>query len=166
MLFLASISCAGTTPTDATVLESVSEPMPLLEGEAVDDGAELSTARSAGEVLVLNVWASWCGPCEAEMPELVEVAERYEDRGVTFLGINHTDQRSAAKAFAERYGVPYDSFHDDAGRFAAELGYLGLPDTYVVDAGGTIRYAITGPTTGEQLSGLLDEVLDAGPSQG
>jgi len=121
----------------------------------------MSTEDHAGQVLVLNVWASWCAPCEAEMPELVKVARAYANRGVTFLGINHQDQLAAARAFAERYDVPYDSFHDDAGRFAAKLGYLGLPDTYVVDAGGTIRLAISGPTTEEQLSALLDEVLAA-----
>jgi cytochrome c biogenesis protein CcmG/thiol:disulfide interchange protein DsbE len=93
------------------------------------------------------------------MPELVRVAEAYEGRGVTFLGINHQDQRAAAQTFADRYEVPYDSFHDEAGRFAAKLGYLGLPDTFVVDREGTIRYAITGATNADELSGLLDEVL-------
>jgi thiol-disulfide isomerase/thioredoxin len=152
--------CAGgSTDAETTEVERVSEPLPLLEGEAVDGDATLSTADHAGEVLVLNVWASWCAPCEAEMPELVRVAERYADRGVTFLGINHTDQLASARTFARRYEVPYDSFHDDAGRFAAKLGYLGLPDTYVVDAGGTIRFAINGATTEAELAGLLDEVL-------
>ncbi len=162
LIALLAACTGGSTETGTTSVQRVSEPLPLLEGKAVDGDATLSTADHAGEVLVLNVWASWCAPCEEEMPELVRVAERYENRGVTFLGINHTDQLASARTFARRYRVPYDSFHDDAGRFAAKLGYLGLPDTYVVDAGGTIRFAINGPTTEAELSGLLDEVLAEG----
>jgi DsbE subfamily thiol:disulfide oxidoreductase len=154
------LSLGATCSSDeVTGVRRVEDPLPVLEGTAVDDGAPLSTADHAGDVLVLNAWASWCAPCEAEMPELVRVAESYEGRGVTFLGINHQDQRAAAQTFADRYGVPYDSFHDEAGRFAAKLGYLGLPDTFVVDREGTIRYAITGATNADELSGLLDEVL-------
>jgi thiol-disulfide isomerase/thioredoxin len=153
---------AGCSGGDSeTNVHRVADPLPVLEGDSVDDGTPMSTDDHAGEVLVLNVWASWCEPCEAEMPELVRAANAYAGRGVTFLGINHQDQRAAARAFAERYDVPYDSFHDDAGRFAAELGYLGLPDTYVVDRTGTIRFTITGATTEAQLSGLLDELLAA-----
>ena len=162
LIALLAACAGGSAGTDTTSVERVEEPLPVLEGEAVDGDATLSTADHAGEVMVLNVWASWCAPCEAEMPELVRVAERYADRGVTFLGINHTDQLASARSFAQRYDVPYDSFHDDAGRFAAKLGYVGLPDTYVVDAGGTIRFAINGATTEAQLSGLLDEILAEG----
>ena len=158
-LLLIAVFAGCTGRDDETNVRRVSEPLPVLEADSVDDGKPITTADHAGEVLVLNVWASWCEPCEAEMPELVRVANAYAGRGVTFLGINHQDQAAAARAFAARYDVPYDSFHDDAGRFAAKLGYLGLPDTYVVDTTGTIRFAITGATTEAQLSELLDELL-------
>ncbi len=70
------------------------------------------------------------------------MAKRYEDRGVRFLGINHMDQTAAATEWVRHYGVPYPSIADPSGKFATDLDYFGLPDTYVVDPTGTIRYAI------------------------
>jgi cytochrome c biogenesis protein CcmG/thiol:disulfide interchange protein DsbE len=89
----------------------------------------------------------------------VKAYRRYHDRGVAFLGINHEDQVAAATAWVDRYHVPYPSISDQAGRYAAACGYLGLPDTYVVDREGTIRFVISGPTDAAQLSGLLDQIL-------
>ena len=77
-----------------------------------------------------------------------------------FLGIDHMDQDAAAKAWVESYHVPYPSIADPNGQFAASLDYFGLPDTYVVDPTGTIRYVVgPGATSAAQLSGLLDQVL-------
>jgi peroxiredoxin len=90
----------------------------------------------------------------------VRVAHRYSSRGVQFLGIDHMDQDAAAHTWIARYHVPYPSITDPTGKFAASLDYFGLPDTYVIDATGTIRYVIgPGATSESQLSGLLDQVL-------
>jgi thiol-disulfide isomerase/thioredoxin len=150
-----------TADPGTTVVRHVADPLPTVEGPTLD-GDRLSTDELLGSVLVINVWASWCAPCEQEQPELVELAERYRDEGVRFLGINHQDQEAAAREFARRFDVPYPSIVDPGGRYAAKFGYLGLPDTYVVDAGGTIRIAINGPKDGPQLSAAIDEVLAAG----
>lgn len=166
-LFLAVIlvlsACTISTDAGETIVRRVADPMPMLSGEGLD-GAPLSVADYAGQVLVVNVWATWCGPCEEEQPELVRVANAYADRGVAFLGINHADQTAAASEFVRRFAVPYPSLSDPAGRIAASLGYVGLPNTYIVDPGGTIRIAINGPTTEAQLTSLLDEVLAAPPA--
>jgi thiol-disulfide isomerase/thioredoxin len=140
------------------VVQRLSEPLPELTGEAVD-GSQVSTADLTGQVLVVNVWATWCHPCEKEQPALVRVAKTYADRGVRFLGVNAQDGVAAARAWIERFDVPYPSLYDPAGRSAAKLGYIGLPDTYIVDPSGTIKVAINGETTEAQLSGLIDEVL-------
>lgn len=164
-VFLAAIlvlsACAVSADAGDTIVRRVADPMPALSGEGLD-GAPLSVADYEGQILVVNVWATWCGPCEAEQPELVRVANAYAGRGVAFLGINHADQTAGANEFVRRFDVPYPSLSDPAGRIAASLGYVGLPDTYIVDAGGTIRIAINGPTTEAQLTALLDEVLAAG----
>lgn len=151
-------ACTQVDPSAATVVRRIDEPLPVLEGEDLDGGA-ISSEDFRGEVLVVNVWGSWCGPCEQEQPELVRIAEDYADRGVAFMGINYADQVAAAREFVRRFEVPYPSLVDEAGKTAAQLGYLGLPDTYVVDAEGTMRVAIAGPTNGPQLRALLDEVL-------
>jgi thiol-disulfide isomerase/thioredoxin len=151
-------ACTQGDPSDTTVVRRVDEPLPVLEGEDLD-GRPISSEDFRGEVLVVNVWGSWCGPCEQEQPELVRVAEDYAGRGVAFMGINYADQVAAARAFARRFDVPYPSLVDEAGRTAAQLGYLGLPDTYIVDADGRMRVAIAGPTGEAQLGALLDEVL-------
>ena len=135
--------------------------MPLLAGKDLDGNA-ISSTDFLGSVLVVNAWAHWCTPCEQEQPALVALARKYKSSGVRFLGINHMDQDAAALAWVRTYGVPYPSIADPTGRFAASLDYFGLPDTYVVDPSGTIRYIIgPGATSEAQLSSVIDEVLAA-----
>jgi thiol-disulfide isomerase/thioredoxin len=160
VLALAACTRGGGTPSDAgTGVRAVDEPLPTLSGSSLD-GQEVSSKDFLGQVLVVNAWASWCTPCQLEQPELVDVAKRYANRGVRFLGIDHMDQDAAAKAWVESYHVPYPSIADPNGQFAASLDYVGLPDTYVVDPTGTIRYVVgPGATSATQLSGLLDQML-------
>lgn len=134
-------------------------PVPSIAGETLD-GQDLDAASYAdGSVLVINAWATWCGPCRREQPVLVRLADRYEDDGVRFLGINYQDDRDAARAWVGEFGVPYPSLFDPSGRTAAQLGFPFLPDTYVVDRDGTIRWVIYGETDERELAGLIDDVL-------
>jgi peroxiredoxin len=162
---LALMACTrGAAPEPSgTALREVSEPLPLLQGEDLH-GQPISSADFGGHVLVVNAWASWCIPfCEQEQPELVAAADRYRDRGVRFLGIDHADQTAAALEWVRRFSVPYPSLYDPSGKFAADLDYYGLPDTYVVDPTGTIRYVIgPGPANADQLSTAIDAVLAEG----
>ena len=162
VLALAACTRTASDSSDAsTSVRAMDDPLPTLSGPTID-GGQISSQDFLGKVLVVNVWANWCTPCQLEQPELVQVANRYANRGVRFLGVDHQDQDAAAKAWVESYHVPYPSIADPTGKFAASLDYFGLPDTYVVDRTGTIRYAIgPGPTSATQLSGLLDEVLEA-----
>lgn len=124
------------------------------------DGAAISTDSLDGDVLVVNAWATWCVPCLEEQPALLRVFDRYEDRGVSFLGIDHLDDRASATRWIEEdFDVRYPSLFDPAGEFASVLGYPGLPATYVVDAEGTIRFRRFGPVTERMLAAMLDRVL-------
>ena len=135
------------------------EPLPTLRFETLD-GRHLDAASYAdGDVLVINVWADWCKPCRAEQPELVRLADHFEDRGVRFLGINYWNDREAARAWVREFGVPYPSLYDPSGRTAADLGYPALPDTFVVDPQGTIRWVVFGETDRHELRGLIEHVL-------
>jgi DsbE subfamily thiol:disulfide oxidoreductase len=138
---------------------SLDKPLPTLSGETVDGGRLDAATYADGNVLVINVWADWCAPCRREQPQLVRLAERYRGHGVRFLGINYQDDRDAARAWVREFGVSYPSLFDPSGRSAADLGFPALPDTYIVDAGGTIRWVVYGETDERELAGLIDDVL-------
>ncbi|HET6790890.1 MAG TPA: TlpA disulfide reductase family protein [Actinomycetota bacterium] len=161
ILILALLALFGSCTGDESVIGVAEQdaPLPRLAGETVD-GDHLDAASYAdGSVLVINVWADWCAPCRREQPQLVRLADRYEDEGVRFLGINYQDDRDAARAWIEEFRVPYPSLFDPSGRSAADLGFPALPDTYVVDRGGTIRWVVYGETDERELAGLIEDVL-------
>ena len=136
----------------------VDEPLPRLAGKTLDGDHLNASAHADGSVLVINVWADWCGPCRKEQPQLVRLADRYHDE-VRFLGINYQDDRDAARAWVEEFGVPYPSLYDPSGRTAVDLGYPFLPDTYVVDRQGTIRWVVFGASDEKELQDLIDDLI-------
>ena len=160
VLVASAAACTGQDPrTDGGVAE-VEEPLPALtEVEATVAGGALPTRALDGLVTVINVWATWCEPCKAEQPALEAVHQRYLDRGVAFLGINYRDDLEKAKRWVDDHDVSYPSLFDPDGRTAALMGFPFLPDTYVADGSGTIRYVVYGETTEAELSGLIDELL-------
>ena len=148
-------SQSGTTAGTGVKTENL--PFPRLVGTTLS-GARFDTNSLAGKPFVLNVWATWCAPCAREQPALRQVQATYNGR-VGFLGIDYRDDDAAAKAWVEQFGVPYPSLTDPAGRYAASLAFPFLPDTYIVDATGSIRYVVYGETSQQQVSGLLDSLL-------
>src|SRR5213593_3392287 len=152
------MACKVGTDVSGTIVRSVQEPLPTLSGAGVDE-ASVSSQSFAGKVLVVNAWATWCRPCQQEQPDLVQLADRFARQGVAFMGINHQDDQASAANWIRTYHVPYPSIYDPSGKMAQTLTYVGLPDTYVVDRTGTIRYIVNGPTNASQLAGLIDDVL-------
>jgi cytochrome c biogenesis protein CcmG/thiol:disulfide interchange protein DsbE len=125
--------------------------LPPLEG--LSDGARavpgFSTADLArGEVSVVNFWASWCAPCVQEHPALVALRQV---TGVKLYGVNYKDVAANARRFLGRYGNPFTAVGVDGGRNAIEWGVIAMPETFVVDGGGTIVYKHTGPISAEAL---------------
>jgi DsbE subfamily thiol:disulfide oxidoreductase len=158
-IFLTACSSAPASQANATGagVKTENKPFPQLTGTTLA-GAKFDTASLAGKPFVLNVWATWCAPCAKEQPALRQLANTYNGR-VGFLGINYRDDDAAAKAWVEQFGVPYPSLSDPSGRYAADLAFPFLPDTYVVDSAGRIRYVVFGETSQQQLTGLLDSLL-------
>lgn len=95
-----------------------------------------------GDVSLVNVFASWCLPCRAEHPLIVELADR---EGVTVHGINYKDKPEDATAWLAELGNPYSRVGADSGRAAIEWGVYGVPETFVIDGKGHIRYHHRGP---------------------
>jgi thiol-disulfide isomerase/thioredoxin len=100
-------------------------------------------ASLRGRPVVVNVWASWCGPCIGEAPGLAATSRALAGR-VQFLGVDIQDQRPAARAFITRYGWTYPSVFDPTGAIRSGLGFVGQPVTVVYDAAGRRRFVWSG----------------------
>ena len=136
--------------------------VPEVSGTTLD-GDEIALSDYAGRIVVLNVWASWCGPCRAEQPVLDEVHTEYTDLGVDFLGVNIKDDETAAQAYAEHQEIPYPSLYDQPGEipqaFRETVPPRSIPSTLIIDPEGRIAARVIGPTTYGQLTELLDPVV-------
>jgi cytochrome c biogenesis protein CcmG/thiol:disulfide interchange protein DsbE len=145
-------------PSDHSVLPSVliGHPAPqtnlppvaglVREGQPVPG---LSTADFAGNVTVLNVWASWCIPCRDEAPMLVQLAK---DKRIRLVGINYKDQPDNARRFLGRFGNPYVASGADAnGRAGIEWGVYGVPENFIIGRDGRIAFKLVGPLSAENL---------------
>jgi cytochrome c biogenesis protein CcmG, thiol:disulfide interchange protein DsbE len=111
----------------------------------LDTGGELALESLRGKTVVLNFWASWCGPCKDETPLLQRSWQRWQDRDVVFVGVNVKDFRSDARSFMRRFGVTYPNVYDGKGSTVGRYGVTGFPETYFVDARGRVVYRIAGP---------------------
>ena len=108
-------------------------------------GRTVSPADFRGTVWVLNVWASWCGPCRDEHPLLVEAAQTVQ---VPIIGLNYKDDPRNAQEWLLRLGDPYRATAVDRdGRVGIDYGVYGVPETFVIDQGGIIRFKHIGPLT-------------------
>jgi cytochrome c biogenesis protein CcmG/thiol:disulfide interchange protein DsbE len=106
-----------------------------------------------GKVSVVNVWASWCAPCRIEHPLLTELAKRND---IALVGINYKDAPENAARFLGTLGQPFAAIGMDSnGRTAVDWGVYGVPETFVVDGQGLIRYKHIGPLTPEAITGSL-----------
>lgn len=122
------------TPTK----ELLDEPAPSLQGPSLE-GRHLDVAALKGRPVVVDFWASWCGPCRAEQPELNRLARDYTARGVAFIGVDIRDDQAAAQAYERELGVLYPSLFDPSSAVAGTWGVTAPPTTVVVDARGHIR---------------------------
>jgi len=148
-------------------------PSPLIDKPApeftltrlADPAAQVARQDLLGRPLLLNVWASWCSACRIEHPLLVELARREQ---VEIIGLNYKDTREDAAAWLKAHGDPYrDSIFDPEGKLGLDLGVYGVPETFVIDAAGVIRYKQVGPLTPEvwqqEIKPLLARLAQARP---
>lgn len=135
----------GESEVTSTLSKGGTPAAPAFALERLDGKGELQLASLRGKTVVLNFWASWCGPCKDEAPLLQQAHERWRGKDVVFVGIDVKDFRGDARDFIERYGITYPNVHDGKGSLVGRYGVTGYPETYFVDASGRVRYRIAGP---------------------
>ena len=108
------------------------------------DGGEVSLAALEGKVVVLNFWASWCGPCRQEMPDFQKAWEEHQDQGVVFVGIAVDDTEAEARRFAQQVGVTYPLAMDTTGDVARSYRLRAVPSTYFIDREGKLATTLHG----------------------
>jgi cytochrome c biogenesis protein CcmG/thiol:disulfide interchange protein DsbE len=113
----------------------------------------------AGQVVVLNFWATWCVSCKDEADDIERVWRTYQDQGVQFLGIDYLDQEPLNLEWIERYGITYPNGPDIQGRIYNAYGVQGLPETFVINRNGEVAKVFVGPLTEQQLVAEIEKVL-------
>lgn len=152
---------SGCIPEDAQLPRvgrmAIEYPAPTLAGDTV------TLASLRGEVVLLNLWATWCVPCRTETPYLQELFEEYEDQGFRVVGISLDtgDAADQVARFVEEFGVTYTILHDPQMRGMELYQVPGLPATFMIDREGTIRWIRYGPILegDADFLGALEELL-------
>lgn len=160
-IFLGKLMTTGYDPS-AVPSALIGRPVPdftlppvtgLTEGGAAVPG--LSAADLKGKVTVLNVWASWCAPCQIEHPMLVRLARD----GVNLVGIDYKDQSENGRRYLGRHGNPFKAVGaDEDGRVGIDLGVYGVPETFVIGPDGRIREKLVGILTPDNYDAFLARV--------
>ena len=128
----------------------IEKPAPLFKvAQLHEPGASFAPQDMRGKVWLLNVWASWCVSCRVEHPLLVEMSRQ---KIVPIVGLDYKDQREDGKQWLAKFGNPYTlSAFDNEGKVGIDYGVYGVPETFVIDKQGVIRYKQIGPITREAL---------------
>ena len=130
----------------------VGRPLPQELLPTLTGGEAVSLRASVEGPTLINVFASWCAPCEVEHPELVRLSRA----GVRIVGLAYKDEPAKTEAFLQRLGDPFAQVLSDRdGRAGIELGISGVPETFLVGPDGVVRWKHTGPLTGESAGTLL-----------
>jgi cytochrome c biogenesis protein CcmG, thiol:disulfide interchange protein DsbE len=118
-----------------------------------------SLADFRGKVVVLNVFASWCGPCAIEAPLLSREQRSLARSGATLVGVTYLDNSSSSEGFARRYHIRYPVLRDVSGNFVRSFGTTGVPETFVINRQGRIQALQRFPVTSQWLSRTLPRIL-------
>lgn len=125
------------------------------------DGGEVSLSEFRGRPAFINFWASWCGPCRAEMPDIVAAYAEHKDGGLQVLAIDLTveDTLADVQAFVDEFDMTFPVLLDEDGSVSQAYSVFGLPTSVFVDAAGVIRAVNAGPLTGDAIRQHLAKIL-------
>jgi len=142
---------------------------PSISGKLINGGT-LNLADWRGNVVVINIWGSWCAPCRAEAPTLKKVSDATRELGVRFAGFDSRDNDAAGRAFERTYKITYPSFRDPDGqlvlRFDGRVPVSAVPSTVLIDRSGRIAARIIGPASYDTLNTVVRELAAEKPGTG
>jgi cytochrome c biogenesis protein CcmG/thiol:disulfide interchange protein DsbE len=128
------------------------------------DGSTVRLSGLRGRPVLINFWASWCGPCRAEMPHIQAVFEAHSDEGLVVLGVDQLESPPAVARFVDEFDLTFLIPLDSNGKVSAAYQARGLPTSFFVDADGIIRDTFTGPMSPGFIESKLEEILATGTS--
>ena len=122
-------------------------------------GQRVSLAGLRGKPVMVNFWGSWCVPCKDEAPVLAQEWQKFQGRGVQFVGVAIWDKTAAAKAFAKSEGATWLNGMDNNGKIAIDYGVYGVPESYFISRDGTLVDRYVGPFVGNAGASKLEQYL-------
>lgn len=126
-----------------------------------DRGRPVSLDTYRGQVVVMNLWASWCPPCRAEMPDLQRLSQAYRGRGLTIVGVNEGESAQRARAFADALHIAFPIWIDDQQQYGRVYAALGLPTTIVVGRDGKVVRGFDGALAYPQMRDAVNDLVTA-----
>ncbi|WP_205856301.1 TlpA family protein disulfide reductase [Phytoactinopolyspora endophytica] len=147
------------------------DPAPEFGGPLLGEEGEFQLADALGDVVVLNVWGSWCPPCRKEAPDLQAVHEELQDDGVRFVGVNTRDGQTetAALAYEDEFGITYPSVFDPDGQallaFRDTIPPSAIPSTLVIDRDGRMAARVFGPIGEASLREMVTDIAAEEPAE-
>ncbi|MBI5894098.1 MAG: TlpA family protein disulfide reductase [Deltaproteobacteria bacterium] len=159
LLCLVIFSCTSqNSREDKGKLLEIGSPAPDFSLKLFDD-KEVKLSDFKGSPVVLNFWASWCGPCREEAPALESVYKKYKDKEVVFIGIAVQDRKEKSLKYIKEFSITYLNGADDTGKIAEDYKIYGVPKTIVIDKEGKIRFDRTGGIKEDELEWEIEKVL-------
>ena len=142
-------ACAAREEASRAVV-SVGAPAPAYAAQR-EDGSPVSLAEHRGEVVLLNIWATWCKPCRAEIPALETLHQRHQAQGLRIAGvsIDVDDDRAKVREFAAALGASYTLWYDPDDKVSTTFLAIGVPASYLIGRDGTLRWRHVGPVTAD-----------------
>jgi len=128
-------------------------------GAGLGDGKPVALTQYRGKPVLLDFWATWCGPCKAQSPILDGVSKRLSERGLVVLGVGTSDTPSAARAWAKSHKISYPIIMDEDGAVARSYGVSNLPTLVLLAKDGTVRAIRVGLTDASELERLVQKEL-------
>lgn len=152
------IGYAGAWVVEAVQTQSFQPPVetaPDFEITLFENGLTLNLSELYGKGVVINFWASWCIPCQKEMPALENAWRRYQDVGIVLVGVNLWDEEADARAFLNEYAVTYPNGIDSQDQISSDYNIQGIPTTWFIAPDGTVVRKVMGPLDLK----MLDEAI-------
>jgi cytochrome c biogenesis protein CcmG/thiol:disulfide interchange protein DsbE len=163
IVVVVGVALAGSLGADPTVVGSalIDKPAPAIVLDELDGSGQVNLSDYAGDVVVVNFWASWCSGCRLEHGALNAAAAEYADFDVTFLAVNTQDEQTQALSYLDRYGMSPETVYgiDQGSRAAFAYGVSGLPETFFIDRAGNVVGKVIGPVNYDLLAKTVDRVL-------